>query len=67
MKNFFVKNEAQAQALKESVENFGKQEISFLDNVIGGTVATGGHYPYARSTFYKIIIPTPPKPPKGGW
>ncbi|MEL6626336.1 MAG: hypothetical protein AAFQ83_11740 [Bacteroidota bacterium] len=66
MKNFFVKNDEQAKALEKSVESFGKQEISFLDNVVGGKVPTGGHYPYAQSTFYKIIIIDPPQPPKGG-
>ena len=64
MKNFFVKDAKQAKALEKSVENFGKQEISFLDNVVGGKVPTGGHYPYAEST--GVFLRIPPPPPTGG-
>ena len=65
MKNFFVKNDEQAKALEKSVESFGKQEISFLDNVVGGNFPTCLHYPHAQITIYTMIILDPPQPPKG--
>jgi hypothetical protein len=55
-KNHFVSGQEQREALKKSIDGFGKQELSILDAIEGGYVPTGSHVPYAESTFVRIIV-----------
>ena len=59
-KNFFVKTDDQKEALKKTLSDFGTQQLSFLDAIIGGDVPTLPGFlkvdpPYAESTKYVQI------------
>ncbi len=57
MKSFFVKSEKQKEQIEQALDSFGSHEVSYLDALVGGRIPTGDHYPYAESTFVRIIIP----------